>query len=173
MSRGGYDETVLAIYPTARGLAYVFFQAPLTPVDWGLKRLRVKKKNAPSLAIVVRLCEVLHPDVVVIEDSAASSCRRSKRIRRLLGMIATHAATENLTVARYSKEAVQSTFREAGAITRYEIAEAIASFIPALAHKMPRAVKKWQSEDERLSLFGAAALALTHFAVVPDDAEPP
>jgi len=109
----------------------------------------------------------------VIEDCITSESKRSERIRRLHSLIAKYAESENLTLARYSRAAVQATFREAGAITRYEIAQAIASYIPAFAHKLPRVQKLWQSEDERLSLFDAAALALTHFAVVPEDTEPP
>jgi Holliday junction resolvasome RuvABC endonuclease subunit len=173
MSRREHDELVLSIYPTHRGLTYTLFEAPLTPIDWGLKRVTDKDKNARSLEIVVQLCKSLRPDTLVIEQSAPENSKRSERIRRLHALIAGFAEAEHLTLARYSRAAVKATFREAGAITRYEIAQAIASYLPAFEHRMPRVKKLWQSEDLRFSLFDAAALALTHFAVVPEDAEPP
>lgn len=173
MSRRGHEELLLSVFPTKHGLAYTLFAAPLTPIDWGLKRIRGGDKNARSLEAVVRLCKALGPDTLVIEDCVSAPSKRSKRVQRLHALIAAFAQTENLTLAQYSRAAIRETFREAGAITRYEIAQAIASYIPALAHRMPPMRKLWQTEDERLSLFDAAALALTHFAVVPEDTEPP
>jgi len=173
MRKRGRDEVVLSIYPTKHGLAYTLFEAPLTPIDWGLKRIEGKNKNARSLAVVEKLCEALKPDTIVIEDSVTAPSRRQERIRRLLDLIAAYAETENLTLVRYSRRKVRTTFRHAGAITRYEIAQAIASYIPALANRMPPIPKLWQGEDHRLALFDAAALALTHFAVVPDETDPP
>jgi hypothetical protein len=173
MSRRPHDELVLSIYPTKHGIAYTLFSAPLTPIDWGLKRVHDKDKNACSLEIVERLCTALRPDTLVIEDCESAPSKRSQRIQRLYQLIAAFAEAENLTVARYTRAAVQGTFREAGAITRYEVAQAIASFIPAFTHRMPRVRKLWHDEDHRLWLFDSAALALTHFAVIPDDVEPP
>ena len=173
MSRRQHDELVLSIYPTKHGIAYTLFSAPLTPVEWGLKRVRDKDKNARSLEIVERLCGALRPDTLVIEDCESAKSKRSQRVRRLYLLIAAFAEAENLTLARYTRAAVQGTFREAGAITRYEVAQAIASYIPAFSHRMPRVRKLWQDEDRRLWLFDSAALALTHFAVIPDDAKPP
>jgi hypothetical protein len=170
--RRAHDETVLAIVPTHRGFAYTFFEAPLSPIDWGLKHVRGKDKNARSLEVIAQLCRSLRPDTIVIEDCPPGSCRRSPRVRRLFALIVTHAAAENLTLARYSRHTIRTTFSDAGAITRYEIAQAIASYIPALTHRMPRVRRLWQSEDIRFALFDAAALVLTHYAVIPGS-EPP
>lgn len=173
MSPHIHDELVLAIFPTSRDVAYTLFAAPLTPIDWGLKRLRGEDRNARSLEIVEGLITALRPDTIVIEDCETANCRRSRRVQRLYALIATLAETENLALARYARLQVRETFKEAGAITRHEIAQAIASYIPAFTHRMPRVRKLWQSEDHRLALFDAAALALTHYAAVPDDTEPP
>ena len=171
--RRAHDELVLSIFPTSRGLAYTLFEAPLTPIDWGLKRIRDKDKNARSLEIVERLCKALRPDTLVIEDCVYSATRRSSRVKRLYTLIARFAEAENLTLACYSRAKVHATFREAGAVSRYEIAQAIASYIPAFSHRLPRVRKLWQAEDPRLALFDAAALALTHYAVVPPEEDPP
>lgn len=173
MSRRQHDELVLSLYPTYRGITYTLFEAPLTPIDWGLKHVKGKDKNARSLEIVMQLCKTLRPDTLVIEKSEPGVSRRTDRIRRLHALISGFAEAENLTLVRYERATVKQTFREAGAISRREIAQAIASYIPAFEHRMPRVNKLWQSEDLRLSIFDAAALALTHFAVVPEEAEPP
>lgn len=168
-----HDELVLSIVPTHRGLAYALFRAPLSPVDWGLKRVRAKDKNALSFNAAARLCAALRPDTLVIEDCTSVPSRRAERVKRLLTMIGGLAESENLTLVRYTHEAVAVTFREAGAISKTEIAQAIAGYIPAFAEYLPKPRKAWKSEDERLFIFGAAALALTHYAVVPEDSEPP
>lgn len=173
MRRHSHDELVLAVYPTARGVAYALFSAPLTPLDWEHRRIRVADKNVRSLETVKRLCSSLQPDVLVMEDVLHPSCRRSARVRRLCALIASFAEAEGLTLVLYSRATVRSTFRAAGAITRYEIAQIIGSMIPAFSHRLPRAKKPWQSEDHRVAIFEAAALALTHYATVPEDDKPP
>ena len=59
---------------------------------------------------------------------------------------------------------MKECFASVGAGTKYEIAKAIATQIPAFAHRLPRLRKIWMSEDPRQSLFDAAALGLTFFA---------
>lgn len=173
MRRHAHDELVLAVYPTARGVAYALFSAPMTPLDWEHRRIRLADKNVRSLETVKRLCASLHPDILVMEDILDPSCRRSPRVRRLCALIASFADAEGLKLVLYSRTIVRSTFRDAGAITRHEIAQIIGSMIPAFAARLPRVKKPWQSEDHRLAIFEAAALALTHYAVVPRDDEPP
>lgn len=173
MKYAAQDELVLAIFPTSKGLAYTFFEAPLSPIDWGVKRIRGHDKNAQSLAIVGRLCNALRPDTIVIEDCVLSRSRRHPRVRRLYSLIATFAHTENIALSCYSRTTVKQTFSEDGAMTRDEIAQVVASNIPAFAHRLPRRRKLWKAEDRRLALFDAAALALTHFAFVPSYEEPP
>ena len=49
------------------------------------------------------------------------------------------------------------------ATTKQEIAIAIAERFPELAPRLPRSRKPWMSEDYRMSIFDAVALALTFF----------
>ena len=46
---------------------------------------------------------------------------------------------------------------------KQEIAIAIAERFPELAPRLPRFRKPWMSEDYRMSIFDAVALALTFF----------
>jgi Holliday junction resolvasome RuvABC endonuclease subunit len=174
MSGRFHDELVLAIYPTSRDVAYTLFAAPLTPIDWGLKRLRGSRDlNVRSLEMIQALITALRPDTIVIEDCDTEECDRSARVKRLYALVANLVESECLSLARYPRCQVKQTFQEAGAITRHEIAQAITAHIPALSHRMPGLRKLWQSEDHRLAIFDAAALALTHYAFIPNEDEPP
>jgi len=165
------DELVLAIYPTPRGFAYALFEAPLSPVDWGTREFLGKDKNARTLGAIARLCKAARPETLVIEDGVTASSKRSQRVQRLLGLIGAMAEVEDISLVRYSRKTIRETFHHP-AITRQEIAQAIATYIPALSDRLPPMRKLWQSEDPRLWIFDAASLALTHFARVTDD-EPP
>lgn len=164
---------VLAVYATARGFAFVLFEGPENPIDWGAKELRGRRKNNRTLDEVEKLIDRYRPDALVIEDISEKGSRRSSRIRRLYRALGHLAATEYVDLYRYSRNVVRGTFAPTGAVTKVEIAEAIARQIPALGHRLPRERKIWMSEDPRQSLFDAAALALTHFARPPSGSIPP
>ena len=112
-------------------------------------------------------------------NDAGKGNRRAGHARRLEQMILTCAAGQNTEAHRYTREDVRACFRESGAITRYEIAQAIAAHVPAMSHRLPPMKKLWESEDGRMGLFDAASLALTYFchgpassgANVPADAD--
>ena len=78
-------------------------------------------------------------------------------------MLVHFAEAEYVELHRCSKKEVRTCFASVGAGTKYEIAKAIATQIPAFAHRIPRFRKPWMSEDPRQSLFDAAALGLTYF----------
>jgi hypothetical protein len=166
-----YDELVLAIRPTPRGFAYAFFEAPLSPVDWGVSEVAGTDKNPATLEAVARLCKRVRPDTLVLEDRSHAVSKRYARVRRLHSHLSTLAQEQDIQLAHYSRPAIRSAFHY-GMITRYEIAQAIAAFIPAFEDRLPPPRKLWKSEDPRLWLFDAASLAMTHFAAIAG-AEPP
>lgn len=164
MTNGVPENLVLSLYPTSRGCAFVLFEGPASPFDWGVKEIRGPKKNIKTLKEVGRLIERYQPDALVIEDTSEKGSRRSGRIRKLYQLLLHSAMSERIDVYRYSQTAVRACFNPVGARTKYEIAKAIAFHIPAFAHRMPPLRKIWMSEDPRQSLFDAAALGLTYFA---------
>lgn len=168
-----FDDLVLSLCATTKGFAFTLFEAPLTPVDWGIKDIRGSDKNARAMNAIARLIERLHPTTIVIEDFEARSMRRSRRIRRLYRLVENLARCNDLEFRRYSRDVVRKCFRDSGAISRREIAQAIGSLIPVFSPHVPPMRKIWMSEDPRLSLFDAAALALTYYADIsgigPDD----
>ncbi len=55
------------------------------------------------------------------------------------------------------------TFAQQGVINKQSLAEAIARHMPAFERYLPPPRKPWMSEDSRMNLFDAAALALAFF----------
>lgn len=154
---------VLAIQLFHRGFAYVLFEGPESPFDWGTKEIKHKDKNTGTLVEAKRLIDRYRPEVLVMSADAGTPSRRTARIRKVSRMLAHLAAAEYLDVHRCSKSDVKACFASVGARTKQEIAKAIATQIPAFAHRLPRVRRDWMGGDSRQSLFNAAALALTYY----------
>jgi hypothetical protein len=146
-------DLVLAIYPTTRGIAFAMMKSPLAAIDWGIKGAYGRDKNAMFLKKVAGL----------LEDPTSARLRRSARIGRLTRAIERLAEDQVIDVHRYSRAAVQECFGQFGARTRYEVAVAIATRVPAFERFLPPPRKLWMSEDARMGIFRAAALALTYY----------
>jgi len=96
---------------------------------------------------------------------------RAPRIQKLNGSIAKFVDSQGVGVRRYSRAQVLEYFGHLGARTKQEIAETIAKQVPALALHLPVPRKPWRSEDDRMGIFEAAALAWIHFHS-SEDAQP-
>jgi hypothetical protein len=72
-------------------------------------------------------------------------------------------------IRTYSRAKVVEHFEEFGATTKQEIAQTIAKHIPALNLYVPPARKPWMSQDARMGLFDAAALAWMFFQSINSD----
>lgn len=157
------EEFVLAVYPTVRGYSFVLFEGPESPFDWGTKDIRDVPKNPAILDHVATLIDRYHPVALVMEDHDDRHSRRAPRIKKLCRSLVALAVTSHIEVALYSREEVKKSFASAGAVTKYEIAQAVAQHIPAFKHRLPPIRKIWMSEDHRQSLFDAAAIGITHY----------
>jgi hypothetical protein len=156
-------ELVLSIYPNTRGFAFVLFEGPLTPIDWAVTEMRGPRKNERCLRSVTKLVSRYEPDALVIQDTSEAGTRRARRVRNLNGAIGELAEAKGVPVFAYSRAQVRHAFRHIGSGTKHAIAETIAKHIPAFARYLPPVRKPWMSEDVRMGLFDAAALALMFF----------
>lgn len=163
MTTPNWQGLVLSLYATTRGYAFTLFEGPLSPVDWGVREIRGSHKNARCVESIAKLIEAYQPDAVVIEDCSVPGSRRSSRIRRLYRAIEVWAENQAIDTHRYSRNLIRETFGKLGAITKQEIAEAIAKHIPAFDHRLPPIRRPWMSEDPRMGLFDATALVFTFF----------
>ena len=153
---------VVALDPTSHGFGFVVFEGDTKLVDWGHAHIR-PCTNAKCLAHVAGLLAHYVPQVIVVEDWESRESRRGKRVRKLLTEIVEFARGSKAEVARFSVKDIQQAFSPDGSPSKYQIAEMIALEFPELSFRLPPPRKIWDSEDERMSIFDAAALALTYF----------
>jgi Holliday junction resolvasome RuvABC endonuclease subunit len=163
MNRLKRYDLVLAIYPSTTGFAFVLFEGSLSPVDWGVTAVRGRDRNDQCLRIIAGIFTRHQPDVLVLQDTSPAGTRRSRRISNLHAAISKLADLQGIPVRTYSRARVRFAFSYLGPANKHTIAEAIAKHIPAFDRYLPPPRKPWMTEDARMGLFDAAALALTFF----------
>lgn len=163
------NNLVLAIHFQPGGFAFVLFEGRLAPVDWGVYGARGVDKNALCLNRIESLLTLHTPDVLVLQDMSDNGTRRAGRIRELNDDAAELADQHGLLVRTYSRAQIIVCFEEFGAVTKYGIAEALAKHIPALSLFLPPARKRWMSENPRMGIFDAAALAWIFFQAIDNN----
>lgn len=156
------DILVLAVYPSTRGFGFAIFKGPSRLIDWGIKDVR-DDKNVICLSKIQDLIEFYEPEVVVTEDYAEKRSRRCKRIQALLKSITNLAEKEGIISHRAPRAMTRSFYSRFGARTKYERAKLITGQFPEFELQLPPPRKIWMSEDPRMSIFEAAALALMYW----------
>lgn len=151
---------LLAIDPLSRGLGIAILEGPRNLVDWGVKDLR-GRSEVRTLALVENLINSYKPDVVVLEDTLHPLCRRCCRIRALIESIRSLSESKRILAVQISRAAV---YLRLGVHTKYEAAQKVAGVVSDLAPSLPPPRKPWMVEDQRMSIFDAAALALAYYA---------
>jgi hypothetical protein len=150
---------ILAIDPMHKGFGYVVLEEPGLLVDWGVAHVR-GPKHSGSIRRLAELVLLYATDAVVIEDPEVDS-RRWARVQRLLADIRVWGEKRGVRVRMLSRRRVRKVFAEWNARTKEEIAAVIADRFPELALRLPPHRKCYMSEDVRMSIFDAAALAVT------------
>lgn len=154
-------ERILGLDPTSCGFAYAVLEGPDSLIDWGVKHATCANRNAASLRILAILLDQVHPSVVVIEHP--DSPRRCRRVRDFLAKVIPLAASRKTRVCVFWRRQIVAAVSPDAAITKYELASRIAAHFPELAPRLPRKRKPWMSEDERMNVFDAVALALAYY----------
>src|SRR6185369_16373876 len=151
---------ILAIAPSTRGFGFALVEGLNTLVDWGVKNVE-GDKNAGTIARVKAMIAHYEPDVLVIEDASAKPVRRALRIRELAKRIVSISKKENVSVILLKREQVRRVFFADGQGTKYALAQILAERFPdELGTRLPPKRRPWMSEDSRMDIFGAVALAL-------------
>ena len=151
----------------------MLFEGPLAPLDWGIAEARGKEKRETLLARIDALFAGVdehgpvfaqyQPNVIVLQDMSERGTHRPHRIRHLNEAIVEIAERYGFPVLFFSRAEVRQSFAYMEAVTKDTIAAAIAKHIPAFERFLPPPRKLWNSEDARMGIFDAAALALTFF----------
>jgi hypothetical protein len=159
------DRVILAIDPTSRGLAFACFEAGEI-LDWGTRRV-----EGDDLAALDRILVLCPADLLVIEDTAANHCLRRPRVKRVLAAIERHAHARGIELRKVSAYAALRSWMRRGIANKSEMAKAIAEEFPPLETVVPRPRGKYRSEQARMGIFDAAALATYAFGDVASELE--
>src|SRR5262245_26735550 len=154
---------VLALYPQSHGFSFALFEAWPSPLDWGFHEVRGLHRNVKCLRRIASIFALHTPDFVALQGMSDGGARRAPRIQELNRLIAELAEGEGIPVRSYSRTQVLEYFEHRGATTKQQIAETIAQKVPALALQLPPPRKPYKSEDDRMGIFEAAALAWMFF----------
>src|SRR6266404_1612916 len=158
-----FTVRVLAIYPVSRGFGFVVFEGPRNLIDWGMKSTR-HNTNARCLDLVKHLTSRYAPDAVITERISDSGSRRGRRVNHLVKRIAKLGTRAQIKVESVSRSQVRTWFGQGEATTKQQMAIAIAKQFPELYYSLPKPRKCYMSEDARMSIFEAAALALLFYS---------
>ena len=154
----------LSVHLNTRGFAFVLFESPLAPFDWGTPEIRGSRKHERCLKRIAAIIDQYDPEGLVLQDMSDEGTPRAQRIVKLNAAIIALAKSRDLTVFMYGRGIVRETFfYQHGVTTKQDIAEIIARSIPAFERYLPPPRKPWQSEDSRMGLFDAAALGLVFY----------
>jgi Holliday junction resolvasome RuvABC endonuclease subunit len=151
---------ILAIAPSTRGFGYAVIEGHRFLVHWGVKSIE-RDKNSGSIEKVKAMIELYEPQVIALEDTATKESRRSPRIKALTKRLVTVAESHKIKVALFSQVQVRRAFLGDASGTKHLLAKSIAErFSEELGFLLPPKRRDWMSEDYRMGIFDAVALAL-------------
>jgi hypothetical protein len=156
-------KRVIAFDIRPRSFGFVVFEGSSELLDFGVRSFR-GGMNAVQVSPgqkIAALIDEFRPHAFVLEDRAS---RRTNWTSMVTGVLEHEAKKRRISVVSISRVNVRKAFvgRDGN---KYEIASALAQQIPTLASKLPPKRKCWESEDYRMSIFDAAALAVAYFGL--------
>lgn len=159
MTRHSKLDRVLGIAPVSRGFGYAVLDGEDTLVDWGLK-IAEQNKNAKVVAHVSKFITRYRPDVLVLQDYWDEESTRGERIKQLGGELIELAKREAVATQLISRQRLYSALLGRTKANKYETAKLLATKFPdELASSLPANRTFWKSEDARIAVFEAVALA--------------
>jgi hypothetical protein len=153
----------MSLYLNSRGFAFVLFEGTLSPYDWGVFDARGPEKDRHVVHKVRCLLRQYVPDVLVMQDMSPEGTPRAIRLTLLNSELAAIAHELGMPLFTYSRDEIYAGFNSMGFANKQMLAKLIARHIPAFERHVPPPRKPWMSEDARMGLFDAAALALLFF----------
>lgn len=153
---------VLGIYPTTHGFGWAVLEDPFSLVAHGVFT-EYRRRRERCIDHADRLLGQYRPGVVVFPVTDPNETRRHPRAHDVSIALQRIAKDRDVEVVIYSHEEVLRTFSSEGAITRAEIAAAVAGRLPALALRLPKPRRFDDGEAKSLAMYDAAALVLTYY----------
>src|ERR1039457_565210 len=152
---------ILAIALSARGFGFVVMEGQKTIIECGGRVAADGDKNAQSLAKMKKLLNFYRPGVLVLQDVEAKGSRRAPRIKTLNRQIKRLAGNQKIEGKLISGKQLRSLLLGNPKGTKKEMAEKLAKDFPdEIASRLPPKRRLWMSEDSRMDIFDAVALAV-------------
>ena len=156
---------ILAVALSAGGFGFVVMEGQNTIIECG-RRVADGNKNAQSLAKLKKLLDFYWPGALVLQDVEAKGSRRAPRIRTLNRQIKRVAEKHKIEVKLISGKQLRSLLLGNPNGTKQEMAEMLAAQFPdELESRLPPKRKPWESEDSRMDIFDAMALAVVFWMI--------
>src|ERR1035438_2651456 len=154
------DFRILAVALSFGGFGFVVMEGQKTIIECG-GRGADGDKNVQSLSKMKRLLNFYRPGVLVLQDVEAKGSRRAPRIKTLNRQIKGVTEKNQIEVKLISGTQMRSLLLGNPKGTKQEMAEMLAMQFPdELASRLPPKRKLWKSEDSRMDVFDAMALAV-------------
>lgn len=151
---------IMAIAVSTRGFGYAVLEGGDTLADVGVVAV-TGKWTIKGLPKIEALLNRYFPEVVVMQDMEEQAARRSKRLRDVNQLVQVELALHKCKVALLSQRAVRREFFDEEPGTKDRLARLLAQRFPEdLCHRLPPSRKPWMSEDRRMDIFDAVALAV-------------
>lgn len=151
---------ILAVALSTRGFGYAVMEMENSLVDYGNKVVK-KDRNVHSLAQIEKMINRNQPDVLVLQDVNAKGARRAPRIKELHRRVVELAKRRRLKTTKISRTEARDLLIGNRKASKHEVAEMLAQRFPdELAPRLPPKRKPWNSEDARMDIFDAVALAV-------------
>lgn len=165
MNSSQHQKRVLAFDVRPRSLAYTAFEGPEKLLDWGTRRFRggMNAVRVPLADKIAALLQEIDPQVVVLKAPPERIKLNRAKTQKALTCIREVADRLHIRTRQFTRRAAKNPFGIDSKLTRYQIARALAQRFPELAQVLPPKRKPWETEDCRMSIFDAAALAMTYF----------
>jgi Holliday junction resolvasome RuvABC endonuclease subunit len=155
---------ILAIAPSTKGFGYAVFEGHKMLVHWGVKSVK-GDKNAGAVEKVEDMIARYDPQVMVLEDTATIGSHRAPRIKALTKRLVAVAERRTIKVVLFSQKQIRRVFLGDNPGTKHTLAKTIAERFPEeLGFLLPPKRRDWMSQDSRMDIFDAVALALAHYS---------
>ncbi len=159
--KGGSYPRVLALTPMNGGFGYAVFESPHHVLDYGLTNIRVSRVSR-SLLRLETLIKEYQPSVIVCTDTGRDHTTVAQKILRSIQI---HCKNTSQPFRRYRRARIKQEFSQFGAVTRYDIIDQLIEWLPDLERVRPKRGALWETEDMRMKIFDAVAVAIVFFAI--------
>jgi Holliday junction resolvasome RuvABC endonuclease subunit len=134
----------------------------MAPANWGIAATKANR-SAWSMSRFGKLLDLYRPAVVVLEKNPESANKNLDRVQLLAKTMGGVASGRDIALHVYKRTEIARAITANESAKRGDVARAVALLFPILRDRLPSPRKPWQTEDNRRSLFDAAAIGVAHY----------